>query len=461
MKNAVRMDTTVVFSDSGTWRSPLSLDGGGEPWSLLAAGDCCPNGQFEDAFRSGHPERALDTRIIDRFARAAITIVNLETPLCGPHRPIEKTGPCIRVDPAVASGLRAASIRCVALANNHIFDYGLDGLEETIRALDAHGIAHHGAGRTHEEAIRPISQAIRGHRVALVSLAEGEFARCEGDGPGAARLDSTECLDAIRRAAAAHDIVIVSVHGGSEYQSFPSPAVQRRYRRLVDAGARLVLGHHPHILQGIEWYRDAVIAYSLGNFLFDHHALLRWPFLPRRWWNRAIDDARRASDTGALLEVVFSVGQIAALVLHPLRQVRQAQVSLVTGDAHTRVVAYVNAVSEPLVAVEALQALWEQEVREVFAVQGPLIRRWADDAVLHGSPRRRRAALGLMNMVRCDAHRDTLGAALRLIAEGRLTSDRAAQQRLQSLRGLLSAPPSGQQFVTQSDRAYAGEGHSG
>ncbi|MBI4450097.1 CapA family protein [Candidatus Uhrbacteria bacterium] len=411
----------------------------GAQWTLLAAGDCCPNGRFEAAFRAGHPERVLDPRIIERFSHADCALVNLETPLCGTYPPIPKAGPTLRVDPDVARGLRAASLTCVALANNHIFDYGLPGLVDTLQALDEYGISHHGAGRTHAEASLPLTRTIAGHRIALLSLAEGEFAQCVENGPGAARLDAVENDDAIRRAAASHEVVIVSVHGGNEYEPFPSPSTQRRYRAFVDAGARLVIGHHPHIPQGIERYRDGVIAYSVGNFLFDQRALYRWRSRPRQWWRRFMGTELHAmSDPGIILEVVFVGTAIAMVRAHPTRQDASARIVWAEGPERERMLAYLDAVSAPLGDGEQLRRRWEEEAVERFVTLGPQLVTWMRDVSLPDAPRQHRAALALTNILRCAAHRDVLDTALRLAAAGQLRKEPAIRDELRTLRDLLA-----------------------
>lgn len=155
-------------------------------------------------------------------------------------------------------------------ATNHILDWGLEGIRTTQEVLSTYAPAVIGSGANRAEAARGGIVEARGARFGVLSYAKrGHFSAGE-DSPGANPLDVDRACAEIRSTLSTGvDHVIVTLHWGVEFSAYPDPADVLIARRLVDAGADLVLGHHPHTLQGIEKYGRGLIAYSLGNFITD------------------------------------------------------------------------------------------------------------------------------------------------------------------------------------------------
>lgn len=183
--------------------------------------------------------------------------------------------------------LPAAGFQIVSLANNHTMDYGVEALLDTIAGLEAHGIQYVGAGRDEERAWALQTVKAKGLAIGFLAVEATEWTWIEADAgpgrPGMARIGVSafyppphvdryrlERLLALTRASSREaDVLVVSVHWGVSVSHQIATYQQAVGRRLVDAGARIVVGHHPHVLQGVELYRGGVIAHSLGNFLFD------------------------------------------------------------------------------------------------------------------------------------------------------------------------------------------------
>jgi len=234
---------------------------------LRFGGDLLLAGHYEAAMGDG-PVHALDG--FTALAGADIAMVNLECPIT--VRGVRVPKPYnFRMPPRYTRLLSGAGIDIVSLANNHIFDYGKEGLFDTISYLDSAGVRHVGAGRNQEEAYRPVVYRIGGHAVAyLAYYGGGESPGAGKNRPGVARRDLglvTAALKAVRTDSCA-TYVVVNLHWGTEKAERPDPAQRAFARALIDAGADAVIGHHPHVLQGIERYRAGVIVYSLGNFVF-------------------------------------------------------------------------------------------------------------------------------------------------------------------------------------------------
>lgn len=228
----------------------------------------------------------LDRGIADRIARhgmdwpfegvgealrsADLAFCNLECPLSETGIKINKPY-CFRAHPSTVKCLVDAGFDIVSLANNHSMDCSRQGLVDTMRCLDDAGIAHTGTADTLQDSLNPTILEIDGLKIVfLVRNAlypEGIWLRPEQ--PNVAPLDPDRILDQIKRAKRRADVVIVSLHWGIEYRKHPTENQTELARKMIDAGADLILGHHPHVVQPVEEYNGGVIAYSLGNFLFD------------------------------------------------------------------------------------------------------------------------------------------------------------------------------------------------
>jgi poly-gamma-glutamate capsule biosynthesis protein CapA/YwtB (metallophosphatase superfamily) len=202
------------------------------------------------------------------FQGADLVVGNLECTLPGNGATVP-TEPRVVATEDLVRAVAAAGVTTVSLANNHMFDCLAEGFHRLRRLLDDLGITYFGAGDNLREAAAPAIVQIRGVRVGFLGAADprtGPSGFAEPGAPGVAPLKMTNLIDDVRRLRAEVDHVIVSLHWGEERLSIPSPAQVEQAHALADAGASLVLGHHPHVLQGMEVYRGVPIIYSLGNF---------------------------------------------------------------------------------------------------------------------------------------------------------------------------------------------------
>jgi poly-gamma-glutamate capsule biosynthesis protein CapA/YwtB (metallophosphatase superfamily) len=232
------------------------------------------------------------------LTEADLALANLESPLTTAHFSGGRFD--LRAPPAAVGALTAAGFDLVSLANNHTLDGGLAGLAETLDTLGRAGIAALQDARVCDSGFRR-----------TIRLANGDAPKLHV--AVLAFLDNGRPLDtrALAEAVAQADLVIVSMHWGAEY--YPVTERQRRLaRELVAAGADLVVGHGPHVLQPVEWVDGALVAYSLGNFLFDQ------PFPDTR--------------DGAILRIRLDRGSITAVEAIPT-VARHGRVQLATGDA--------------------------------------------------------------------------------------------------------------------------------
>ncbi|MFH0792232.1 MAG: CapA family protein [bacterium] len=195
---------------------------------------------------------------------------NLEGPVSDKGRKIG-TMYSFRMDPKAVNGLAYLGLDIVSLANNHIFDYDEAAIKDTFKRLRASGISYVGAGFNETEANSPVIKEINGTKVAYLAytdLAPRGWLATETR-LGVSRFEDDEVINRIKEAKQAADLVVVSYHMGDEYQTASNQKQKDRYRLFIDNGADLVIGHHPHVVQETERYKNGFIAYSLGNFVFD------------------------------------------------------------------------------------------------------------------------------------------------------------------------------------------------
>lgn len=241
----------------------------GEELLLQAVGDLMLGGRWEAQMaRDGY--RYPFARLAGELRKGDLTLANLEAPLTRRGEEYRDKRFRFRVDPAAAAALRWAGITTVTLANNHSMDFGMTGLRDTIACLDKAGIGWCGAGADLAEAGQVRFFALKGKTVALLAVSltlPEQFWATQRSG-GTMPLQERRLREAITAARRQADIVLVTVHWGEEGTARLRPCQPRLARMMIDSGADVVIGHHPHVVQGVERYGRGLIFYSLGNFVF-------------------------------------------------------------------------------------------------------------------------------------------------------------------------------------------------
>ncbi|MBC6369208.1 CapA family protein [Algoriphagus sp. AK58] len=213
----------------------------------------------------------IDESIVDVFNSVDYRIVNLESPLTSDisKNKILKSGPHLSSLPETTIPyLKQLKIDAVTLANNHILDYGENGILDTLNSLSKENIEYVGIGKGYVEASRPLFINKNGIKVAVLNFCENEWSVVNGGNMGANPLDVIDNINQIKQAKDICDKVICIIHGGHEYFNLPSPRMVKQYRFYADNGADAIIGHHTHCISGFEIYNNVPILYSLGNLLF-------------------------------------------------------------------------------------------------------------------------------------------------------------------------------------------------
>jgi len=258
--------------------------------SFAVAGDVIPHDPVRAAATAAGDGAqgwgALFADVSDVFKRADFGFVNMETPVAPAHsrgsKPFMFDAPIALID-----ALKANGIKIVSFANNHVMDQGWAGFAETREHLRDQGMLFAGSGDTAAQGWQPVVVEANGIKVGWLGMTRWlngnrnpekddqphvNFFPYPGESAGAGGMDEAGVLDAIKQARTKCDLLVVSIHWGVEYATAPRPEDVETAHKMLDAGAAVIVGHHPHVLQPVETYRtadgrDAVIFYSLGNFL--------------------------------------------------------------------------------------------------------------------------------------------------------------------------------------------------
>lgn len=243
---------------------------------------------------------------------ADLAIANLECAICEPMERWHGVPKAyyFRAPPAAGQALRDAGIGLLGLANNHILDYDVQGLLDTLRILDAHGIAHAGAGTDLDAALAPAIVERQGVKIGMAAFCDhqDDFGATP-DHPGMAWLglhDEAAAIDAFARALAplrAEGVrwPVLSLHWGPNMASEPSARQRRLAHAAIDIGWKIVYGHSAHVFQGVELYEGCAILYATGDLVDDY----------------AVDPAFR-NDHQLLFELELGEDALARIVMRPL-----------------------------------------------------------------------------------------------------------------------------------------------
>lgn len=236
---------------------------------ILVAGDFCPTERLKPIVESGN-YHSIFCEVESVIKSADYSIVNYECPVVlGNYSPIEKCGPNLSSSAKGIDAIKYAGFNIVTLANNHIMDFGDQGLTDTIKTCEKENVDTVGAGANLEEAARILYKRKGDETLAIINCCEHEFSIATDNSAGANPLNPIQQYYKIQEAIKNADYVLVIVHGGHEHYQLPSPRMVETYRFFIDAGADAVVNHHQHCFSGYEMYKDKPIFYGLGNFCFD------------------------------------------------------------------------------------------------------------------------------------------------------------------------------------------------
>lgn len=291
--------------------------------SLIAVGDMMLSRNAAKTIKKRGDANYPFLKTRDYLKSGDIVFGNLETPLTA-GREIKTGETVFRSDPEMARVLAQNNFSVLSLANNHSPNFGAKGLRDTFQYLKDAGIAYAGAGQDAEEAYAPVYLEKNGLTFAFLAYTDNDVIpktyEAAQKRAGTAFMDIARLRTAVKSAKTKADFVIVSMHSGAEYVPQPNKRQKQFAHAAIDAGAELVIGHHPHVVQSAEIYKGKYIFYSLGNFIFD------------QMWSR---DTRR----GLMLKILFNRGGVANIDYAPVLISDYAQPRILTGKEAAKVLA--------------------------------------------------------------------------------------------------------------------------
>ena len=212
----------------------------------------------------------------DVISNADLFLLNFENAATSSENVVKGDVP-LKCDPSYVPLAKANNNTVAALANNHVFDYGVEGMHDTVKYLNESGITTIGVGDNVSEAHKPVIQEVNGRKITILNYMDSNtfseysyevIPYAKESSPGYSAYDSQDAKKQIGEHNDS-DLVVVYLHWGHEYNHSPDEDQEKIAHELIDYGADVVIGHHPHVPQGIEMYKGKPIFYSLGDFVFD------------------------------------------------------------------------------------------------------------------------------------------------------------------------------------------------
>lgn len=243
-----------------------------EKHTFLILGDLFPMDENMRLFSEGDITTLFGERICDFISASDFTICNLEGALTNHTEKCRKTGP-IKVAPtSVIGAYKNLGINMCLLANNHTTDGGHQGMLDTMNILEEAGINYIGAGRNNHEIVRSFIKDISGTRIGIYNVCETMYNKPTEATAGAWLYDEYIVCREIKMLKDDCDYLVVIYHGGIEKFQYPSPEIKKRFHRMADCGADMVISQHTHCIGCEEYYNGAYLLYGQGNFLLKNFA---------------------------------------------------------------------------------------------------------------------------------------------------------------------------------------------
>lgn len=256
---------------NGTWHNSRT---GKVQTEIAVCSDWAPIRGFEQIMLKD--PLAVYGDLLPDLQEVDLRVVNLECSLADQGEAVFKSGAVFKGKAAHITGLADVPFEIATLANNHVFDYGTNAFNETRTLLDQNQIQYLGAGDDLNSATAPLVVTSNTIRLGLINFSEGEDLTAAGEKAGVSGWDPDRVISVIQTLKQDVHAIIVICHAGVEYIPYPPPYVATTFQRIADAGADLIIGHHPHVPQGIQVHQQVPICYSLGNFAFYQPVDLVW-----------------------------------------------------------------------------------------------------------------------------------------------------------------------------------------
>lgn len=370
--------------------------------NLIVAGDFCPT-QRVNKFVDNNNVEFISKNIISIIKQADYSLINLECPIVHDIykiKPIKKTGPFLKSNANALKIIKQIGFRMVTLANNHFFDYGDEGVEQTLIECSKIELDTVGGGRNIKEASMIVYKTIKGKKFAFVNFCENEFSIATETSGGSNPVNPISNFYQIVDAKKKSDFVIVIFHGGTEHYQLPTPYTKSLMRFYATVGASAVIMHHAHCYSGYEIYNKTPIFYGIGNFCFDSENKRN------SIWN-----------DGYLVNLSFKENNTINFTLYPYSQCNDFPNIELKDDNNFKLFNnYINEINDIIGNDELLSKKYEEFVlskrrKFIKSVFEPYSNRYLLSLYYRNllpSFISNRKALLILNLIRCESHRDAV-----------------------------------------------------
>ena len=365
---------------------------------VLIAGDYCPINRVANMIE-GDCYECLFSNIKPIVEPCDYSIVNFECPVrITEGRGIKKAGPSLKCSAKSVAALKYVGFKCVTLANNHFYDQGEEGVDETIKTLKDAGIDYVGGGKNLTEACETLYKKVNDKTIAIINCCEHEFSIASEAKGGSNPLNPLQQYYAITEAKKTSDYVIVIVHGGIEHYQYPSNRMVETYRFFVDVGADVIVNHHQHCFSGMELWKGKPIFYGLGNFCFD------WPEKNNKLWAE-----------GYMVELLFEKGSINYRLIPYIQNAINPGVFLKNKEEYEEWKVRFDIISDVIQDEKRLQLYYEALLSKTERKFSIYLTPYTNKITLslymrHLLPRLmpQKRLRELLNMIQCESHRDRM-----------------------------------------------------
>lgn len=366
--------------------------------NIIILGDICPSWGNRTEFNTLNPQNVFHD-ILPIMKGADYVIGNLEAPATESNIKLDKNSINLKANPKDVHVLKKAGVKALSLANNHILDYGIDGLNDTIMYTEKNGIMTYGVGEKDQAEDLTVVH-IEDTRVGFLAFAEHEFNCAQDYGYGANLWNDIESLSVIREAKKQVDYLIIQYHGGIENYKYPSPNLQKKCRAMAEAGADFITCQHSHCVGTRECWNESEILYGQGNTVFGYEE-------NNDEWN-----------IGLLIQI--SLGETAHIEYIPI-EAKQDGIYLMNEDNKREYLTKFDKESEKIIDSEFVRKSWVcfcQKQRDAYL---PMLFAWGRifnkiNRILKGNLiswfTTKNSRRNVMNLVRCDAHREVITTLL-------------------------------------------------
>lgn len=370
---------------------------------ILIAGDFVPNTRVAKLIEDGAYQDVL-AEVIPYTDAVDYAIVNLEAPVVVSESaaPIDKCGPSLKCSPKAVEAIKFAGFDMVTLANNHFYDYGDDGVRDTLDACKHASIDVVGGGVNLQEASKVFYKEIQGLKFAFINCCEHEFSIATPSSCGSNPINPIQQYYSISEARKVVDYVIVITHGGPEKYIYPTPRMKELYRFFIDAGADVVVNHHQHCYSGYEVYKDRPIFYGLGNFCFDY-----------------ANEKKSIWNTGFMLSLTFGNGSIEFLLIPYTQGFKKPGVEFMSPkekEWFNSDILNINRIIQSDLDLHELYAKYSNTMAEMYLMTlEPYTSKYLKALRFRNllpSTLSRKRVLNLLNYIKCESHLERFESAL-------------------------------------------------